>query len=197
MQWQQRRNTSQRSMGTESTGRQQLGDYYLYPIRQLTTVANNQTKQVSFLDVDAVKASKGYELTFYGFQSNPDPQSAEVRMRFANSKAAGMGEQLPSGVVRIYMRDARGQPQFVGEDHIGHTSAGSEMALKIGDAFDVTVQPTLLQTRRINKRKTEYDMSYLVRNARGTASVVTLRQDASMPAALPGMCPCLPMAKPH
>jgi hypothetical protein len=174
--WQQRRNSNTRSRGTETSGREQLGDYYIYPIKQLTTVANNQTKQLSFLDAGAVKASKGYELSFYGFQSNTEPQSAEVRMRFANSKAGGMGEPLPSGVVRIYMRDARGQPQFVGEDHIGHTSAGSEMALKIGDAFDVTVQPTLLATRRITKRKTEYDMSYLVRNARSTASVVTLRQ---------------------
>ena len=174
--WQQRRNSSQRSAGTENTGREQLGDYYVYPIKQLTTVANNQTKQVSFLDVDAVKASKGYEVTFYGFQSNSEPRSAEVRMRFANSKAAGLGEQLPSGVVRIYMRDARGQPQFVGEDHIRHTSAGSEMALKIGDAFDVTVQPTLVQSRRISRRKTEYEMIYTVRSARSTASVVTLRQ---------------------
>jgi len=174
--WQQRRSTSQRSAGTESTGRQQLGDYYVYPIRQLTTVANNQTKQVSFIDAENVKASKGYELSFYGFQSNTEPQSAEIRMRIENSKAAGMGEQLPSGVVRIYMRDARGQPQFVGEDLISHTSAASELALKIGDAFDVTVQPTLLETRRITKRKSEFDMSYLVRSARGTPSVVTLRQ---------------------
>src|SRR5690349_4982882 len=174
--FQQRQNSNQRSIGTESSSRQQLGDYYVYPIKQLTTVANNQTKQVSFLDVDTVKASKGYEISFYGFQSNNDPQSAETRMRFSNSKAAGMGEQLPSGVVRIYMRDARGQPQFVGEDHIGHTSAGSELALKIGDAFDVTVQPTLLATRRITRRKTEYDMAYLVRSARSSASVVTVRQ---------------------
>ena len=175
--WQQSRNTNQRSIGTENTGRPQLGDYYVYPIRELTTVANNQTKQVSFLDAGSVKASKGYELRFYGFQSYSDPQSAEVRMRFSNSKTGGMGEQLPSGVVRIYMRDAHGQPQFVGEDHIGHTSAGSELALKIGDAFDVTVQPTLTQTRSISKRKSEYDMSYLVRNARATPVVVTLRQD--------------------
>ena len=175
--WQQSRNTNQRSIGTENTGRPQLGDYYVYPIKQLTTVANNQTKQVSFLDAGTVKASKGYELRFYGFQTNSEPQSAEVRMRFSNSKSGGMGEQLPSGVVRIYMRDARGQPQFVGEDHIGHTSAGSELALKIGDAFDVTVQPTLTQTRRISKRKVEYDMSYLVRSARNTPVVVTLRQD--------------------
>lgn len=175
-QFQQRRNSNQRAMGTESSGRQQLGDYYVYPIKQLTTIANNQTKQVSFLDADAVKATKGYEISFYGFQSSSDPQSVESRMRFSNSKAAGMGDQLPSGVVRIYMRDARGQPQFVGEDHIGHTSAGSELALKIGDAFDVTVQPTLVATRRITRRKTEYDMSYLVRSARSSASVVTVRQ---------------------
>jgi hypothetical protein len=176
-QWHQRRNSNQRSAGTESTGRQRLGDYYVYPIKQLTTVANNQTKQVSFIDAEGVKANKGYELSFYGFQSNAEAQSAEVRMRFANSKASGMGEQLPSGVVRIYMRDARGQPQFVGEDHIGHTSAGSEMALKIGDAFDVTVQPTLVATRRISRRKTEYDMVYLVRNARSEPIMLTLRQD--------------------
>ena len=174
--FQQRRNTNQRSLGTESSGRQQLGDYYVYPIKQLTTIANNQTKQVSFLDADAVKASKGYEISFFNFQSNSEPQSAEVRMRFSNSKATGMGEQLPSGVVRVYMRDARGQPQFVGEDHIYHTPAGSELALKIGDAFDVTVQPTLVATRRITRRKTEYDMTYVVRSARATPSVVTLRQ---------------------
>jgi hypothetical protein len=175
--WQQRRNNSQRGAGTEGSGRPQLGDYYVYPIKQLTTIANNQTKQVSFLDANGIKASKGYELTFYGFRSSDLPQSAEVRMRFANSTAAGLGEQLPSGVVRVYMRDVHGQPQFVGEDHIGHTSAGSELALKIGDAFDVSAQATLLATREISRRTVEFDMRYLLRNARATPIVVTLRQD--------------------
>ena len=98
-------------------------------------------------------------------------------MRFSNSKAAGLGDALPSGVVRVYSRDARGQPQFIGEDHIGHTSAGSELALKIGDAFDVTVQPTLDKTTAISKRSNEYEMSYLLRNARAQPVTVTLRQD--------------------
>ena len=176
-QWyQQRRNANQRRAGTESSGRERLGDYYLYPIKQLTTIANNQTKQVSFLDAPNVKASKGYEVSFWNFASNDQAQSADVRIRFSNSKAAGLGEQLPSGVVRVYVRDARGQPQFVGEDHVGHVSAGSELAIKIGDAFDVTVQPTLDATRRISYRKTEYDMTYLLRNARPTPVTVTLRQ---------------------
>ena len=136
-----RNNANVRRAGVEASAREQLADYYVYPLAQATTIANNQTKQVSFLSAERVRADRGYEQTFYDFFSQEEPVSAEVRVRFSNSSASGLGDQLPSGVVRVYARDARGQPQFVGEDRIGHTSAGSELALKIGDAFDVTIQP--------------------------------------------------------
>jgi hypothetical protein len=175
-----RRNTNAnvRRAGVETSGREQLADYYVYPLAQATTIANNQTKQVSFLSAERVRASRGYEQTFYDFFSQQEPVSAEVRVRFSNSQAGGLGDQLPSGVVRVYARDARGQPQFVGEDRIGHTSAGSDLALKIGDAFDVTIQPTLRQTTRASRRATDYDMSYVVRNARAEPITVTIRQDS-------------------
>lgn len=166
-----------RRAGVESSAREQLADYYVYPLAQPTTIANNQTKQVSFLSAERVRANRGYEQTFYSFYSQEEPISAEVRVRFANSAASGLGDQLPSGVVRVYARDARGQPQFVGEDRIGHTSAGSELALKIGEAFDVTIQPTLRQATQVSRRATDYEMSYLVRNARATPATVTIRQD--------------------
>jgi len=181
-QWWQRYNNSRavpgarRAAGTESTDRARLADYYVYPIAQPTTLANNQTKQVSFLSAGRVRATKAYEQSFYSFSSLEEPVSAEVRVRFENSRAAGLGEQLPSGVVRVYARDAQGQPQFVGEDRVGHTGAGSELALKIGEAFDVTVQPTLVSTRRVSARRTEYAMQYLVRNARPEPVTVTIRQ---------------------
>lgn len=167
---------TRRGAGTESGPPAQLGDYYLYPLAHPTTIADKQKKQVGFLESADVKASKGYEISFAGFASQEDPSSAQVRVRFSNSKAGGLGMPLPAGVVRVYARDSKGQPQFVGEDRIGHTSGGSDIALRIGDAFDVTVTPTLVQTTRINKRSTEYQMSYLVRNARADAVVLTLRQ---------------------
>jgi hypothetical protein len=173
-----RNNANVRRAGVETSDREQLADYYVYPLAVETTIANNQTKQVSFLSAERVRADRGYEQTFYSFFSQDEPVSAEVRVRFANSSAGGLGDQLPSGVVRVYARDARGQPQFVGEDRIGHTSAGSELALKIGDAFDVTIQPTLRQTTRASRRETDYDMSYLVRNARAEPVTVTIRQDS-------------------
>src|SRR5688572_17739507 len=166
-----------RSAGVESSAREQLADYYVYPLTEATTIANNQTKQVSFLSAERVRADRGYEQTFYSFLSQEEPVSAEVRVRFSNSQASGLGDQLPSGVVRVYARDARGQPQFVGEDRIGHTSAGSDLALKIGDAFDVTIEPTLRAQTRASRRATDFDMSYLVRNARAEAVTVTIRQD--------------------
>jgi hypothetical protein len=167
-----------RAGGVESSSREQLADYYVYPLAAATTIANNQTKQVSFLTAERVRANRGYEQTFYSFYSQDEPVSSEVRVRFSNSRSSGLGDQLPSGVVRVYARDARGQPQFVGEDRIGHTSAGSELALKIGDAFDVTIQPTLRQTTRATRRATDYAMSYLVRNARSEPITVTIRQDS-------------------
>jgi len=172
-----RNNSSLRRAGVETSAREQLADYYVYPLSQATTIANNQTKQVSFLSAERVRADRGYEQTFFGFSSQDEPVSAEVRVRFSNSSASGLGDQLPSGVVRVYARDARGQPQFVGEDRIGHTSAGSDLALKIGEAFDVTIQPTLRQATEISRRSTDYAMSYVVRNARSQPITVTIRQD--------------------
>jgi hypothetical protein len=169
--------TARRTAGTESSDREQLADYYVYPIDEITTIANNQTKQVSFLSSDRVEASKGYEQSFYFLDSIPQSVSADIRVRFSNSRASGLGEQMPSGVVRVYARDARGQPQFVGEDLIGHTSAGSELALKIGDAFDVTIEPALRSRASAPRDAVDYEMSYLVRNARSEAITVTIRQD--------------------
>ncbi len=173
----QRQPAARLAAGMESTARARLGDYYVYPIAQPTTVANNQNKQVSFLNADRVKASKGYEVISYGLNSEEEPRSAEVRIRFTNSRSAGLGEQLPSGIVRVYVRDVRGQPQFVGEDRIGHTSAGSELSIKIGDAFDVTAQQTQVSSRRISGRRTESTMRYVFRNARPEPVTVTLRQE--------------------
>jgi hypothetical protein len=181
-QWWQRYNrqrqpqTAVRGGGTESTARPRLADYYVYPIAEPTTVANNQNKQVSFLSADKVKASKVYEIVSYSLNSEEEPRSADVRIRLSNSRAAGLGEQLPSGIMRVYVRDARGQPQFVGEDRIGHTSAGSELSIKTGDAFDVTAQQTVIATKRQSARRTESSVRYVLRNARPEPVTVTLRQ---------------------
>lgn len=162
--------------GPPGAGPQSLADYYLYPLAQKTTVAQNQTKQVSFLDVKAAGGRKTYEYRSYWFNSTERAESAEVVVQFSNSARAGLGHQLPAGIVRVYMRDAAGEPKFVGENRIDHTAMGSDVSVKIGDAFDVTVQPTVVSTNAISLFRTRYEMSYVVRNARPTPVTVTVRQ---------------------
>ena len=164
--------------GTEAhTGPgQALGDYYIYTLPERTTIAQNQTKQVSFLDALGVTAHKVYQFNLGGFESAENPASAAVVVDFANSTAGGLGAGLPAGTIRVYQRDQAGDPKFVGENQIGHTPQGSELAVKIGDAFDVTVQPTLVSTEAVNKHRTRYSMSYLIRNARAEPVTVELRQ---------------------
>lgn len=151
--------------GTESGTRERLGDYYLYPLAERTTIANLQTKQVSFLDVRGAPAQHGYEARFNWLQTSETPISAATTYQFSNSAKGGLGDQLPAGIVRFYLRDARGQAQFIGEHAIGHTPMGSKLAISTGDAFDVKVQPVVEARTRINDRRWKTAMRYTLSNA--------------------------------
>ncbi len=165
-----------RSAGTETAAREQLGDYYLYPLAERTTIANAQTKQVSFLDVAGVPAQKVYEYTVGGFHNMTEPESAASVIKFSSSAKGGLGDALPAGTVRFYQRDLRGDPQFIGESNIGHTPMGSELGLKTGDAFDVKVKATVVSRERLSSSKWRSSMSYLVTNARPQPVTLDLRQ---------------------
>ncbi|RYF90679.1 MAG: DUF4139 domain-containing protein [Caulobacteraceae bacterium] len=162
-----------RGAGTVTGTAVPLADFYLYPLKERTTIAQAQSKQVSFLDVIGAPATKAYRLDFNSFNSQETPIAAAVKLEFA---AGGGAEPMPAGTVRFYVRDQQGNPKFIGENEIGHTPAGSDLSIQTGQAFDVTVQPTLVTADRRISGRTRYTMSYLVRNARPEPVVVQLRQ---------------------
>jgi hypothetical protein len=160
--------------GTESGTRGRLGDYYLYPLKERTTVANAQTKQVSFLDVQGAPAAKAYEYRIGWLQTIEIPASASTVLKFSNSSSGGLGDQLPAGIVRVYIRDARGQPQFIGESGIGHTPMGSELALRTGDAFDVKVATAVTKRERITSDEWERSYRYRITRDGAAPRIVTI-----------------------
>jgi len=166
-----------RSAGIESADRESLGDFYLYPLAARTTIANAQTKQVSFLDVTGASAQKSYEYANRWLGSQDEPQSVDTVLEFSSSSDGGLGDALPAGTVRVYMKDASGQPQFIGENNIGHTPMGSELGLKTGEAFDVKVKATVAERRRLSSSKWRTSMSYELSNARPDAVTVSLIQN--------------------
>jgi hypothetical protein len=163
--------------GTETGGRERLGDFYLYPLPERTTIANQQTKQVSFLDVHGAPASHGYEMRLAWMQTIEQPQSAQSVYRFSNSAQGGLGDQLPAGIVRLYVNDKAGQAQFIGESLIDHTPMGSDLSLATGDAFDVKVKSVVEKRESQGLFRWKTSMRYTLSNALPKPVTVALIQD--------------------
>lgn len=170
-----------RRAGTErGEGGQALADYHLYGLPERTTVAQNQTKQVGFVEAPEVAARRVYEYRDGGFESQEEPSQVDSVVQFANARDRGLNAQLPAGIMRVYVRDQAGDPKFIGERQIPHTPQGSELSLKTGEAFDVTVQPTLEARDGVPYRSWSYTrvrMKYLVRNAKPEPVTVEVRSE--------------------
>ena len=101
---QQNRNV-QRIGGTEASPQERVGDNLIYRLPQKTTLAAKQKKQIALVKADNVPANKAYEFYQSGFSSANQPRSVDSRISFSNSRAAGLGEALPAGIIRVYTRD--------------------------------------------------------------------------------------------
>jgi len=162
--------------GTQTAGRERLGDFYLYPLPERTTIADKQTKQVSFLDVQGAPATRGYEFNNGWLTTSQEPVSASTVLRFSSSRDGGLGDALPAGTVRVYQKDARGNPQFVGEHAIDHTPMGSQIGLATGQAFDVKVRPVVEERTRLSSSRWKTRMRYTLTNATPKPITVDLFQ---------------------
>lgn len=135
-----------------SMSEEALFEYHLYTLNRPTTIADNQTKQVSLLSASGVPVRKELVLQgnnyYYGSSYGDIGQKMKlgVFVQFENEKKDGLGIPLPKGIVRVYKRDSAGNAQFVGEDRIDHTPNRESVRLKLGDAFDVTA----------NKKQTDF-----------------------------------------
>ena len=165
---------SPRRVGTESGTRERLGDYYLYPLPERTTIATAQTKQVSFLDVQGAQATKAYEYTVGWMQQIEAPASFATVIKFTNSNGGGLGDQLPAGTVRVYIKDSRGAPQFIGENAIGHTPMGSELAIQTGEAFDVKIKTQVVKREKITSDEWVRSVRYRITSSRTGTEVVEI-----------------------
>ncbi|MEO8723420.1 MAG: DUF4139 domain-containing protein [Sphingobium sp.] len=165
-----------RVAGTETSNRERLGDFYLYPIKERTTIAQAQTKQVSFLDTQNVPAKATWEYVNPWLGSQNEPVSFNSVVKFSTSGQGGLGDALPAGTVRFYMKDVAGAPQFIGENSISHTPMGSDLALATGQAFDVKVMPVVETRQKLSDNHWRTTMRYDITNAKPDAISVDLVQ---------------------
>jgi hypothetical protein len=141
-------------------------EYHLYELQYPTTIANNETKQVSMFEQTGVKFNKIYTNTSYLLDTYEN-QNSNVSIEFQNSKENKLGIPIPSGTVRIFKEDGKSSI-LIGEDAIKHTPKDEKITLNIGKAFDVLVNQTLVNTRKISDRVMEYETLINLKNHKDT-----------------------------
>ena len=129
-------------------------EYHIYNLQRATTLANNETKQISLFESPGVKAVKKYfyKSGQYGYYGNPSQTGkVSVVVEFENKEENNMGVPMPKGKVRMYKSDGS-TLEFVGEDLIDHTPRNENVRLKIGEAFDVVVEDVQTENKKITDR---------------------------------------------
>ncbi len=147
-------------------------EYHLYSLGRRTTLRDKETKQLALFSPAESEVKKLYE-------SNPGRDNKKVRvvLEMVNSEETGLGMPLPKGKVRVYKRDRRDRLQFVGEDQIDHTPRDEKIRIFVGSAFDLVVERTEMDQRKIGPRTREVDVKIEVRNRKTDEDVVVIVQE--------------------
>ncbi len=122
------------------TTQSELGDYKLYSLVEPTTVAAQQTKQVSFLHQKAVSFDQVYVYRVgQGASAGEDTEGgpATITLRFENKPEKGLGEALPGGKVSVRLNAPGIGARLIGEPGMRDVPVGEPFELTMGDAADV------------------------------------------------------------
>lgn len=164
-----------------------LFEYHLYSLPRKTTIANNQTKQVSLLTAAKVPVVK--ELLLLGspdyYQGSYGEIGQQIKvavfLEFVNDEKSNLGLPLPQGTLRVYKKDSKGNAQFIGEDRIDHRPKKEKIRLKLGAAFDVTghkVQTSYKKLSALGRYTQAHESGYRIelKNAKSEPVTVTVRE---------------------
>jgi len=140
-------------------------EYHIYDLQRKTTLANNETKQISLFEAENVKATKKF---FYrsgaGYSRKASRKGkVSVIVVFENSEDYNLGKPMPKGKVRVYKSDGDAL-EFIGEDLIDHTPKKEEIKLKIGDSFDIVVEEVQTENKKISSTVTDQSYEITIKN---------------------------------
>lgn len=160
-----------------------LFEYHLYTLQRPATVANHEIKQVALVDAEGIKTEKKIIVDSMMDFGGCMPSEGEigtgdikpiVKLIFKNSKENGLGIPLPKGRVKVYMSDASGSSQMLGEDNIDHTPKNEKITLNLGRSFDIRATRKRLDYKRISDRAFRETFEIEVRNNKEVAETVNV-----------------------
>lgn len=155
----------EKSLAGQQFQEKEFFEYHIYNLQRPTTLAQNETKQISLFEASDVKATKKFYYrsggSYYYYYSNASNKGkVAVIVEFENKKEYNLGVPMPKGKVRVYKSDGE-TIEFVGEDMIDHTPNKEKVKLRIGDAFDIVAEEVQTENKKITDRV--YEQAYEIK----------------------------------
>ena len=154
-----------------------LADYHLYEFPGEYTIADKESVQLRFRSATGVPITKEYMSAYMiPFHQMPQAQSDRFDVRYT-FEASDLGrDPFPAGRVRVMKQDRDGNLQLLGEDNIPHTPVGEDIEVTVGKAFDLGVERTQLEWRRLSNRSSEVTVEVTVTNSKRDSAEVILHE---------------------
>lgn len=153
-------------------------EYHIYDLQRPTTLAQNETKQISLFEASNIQVNKKYLYTagqYYGEQT----KKVDVIVEFENKEQNNLGMPMPKGKVRLYKSDGE-SVEFIGEDWIDHTPKNEKVKLKIGEAFDVVAEEAQTDNKQITKKIREESYKITIKNRKDENIVVDVERNLGL-----------------
>ncbi len=135
-------------------------EYHIYKLDRPSTIANNETKQISLFEAKDVSVKKKFLFKSGGYGGG---NKVQVIVEFENSENNNLGKPMPKGKFRVYKSDGE-SVEFIGEDMIDHTAKKENVKLKIGEAFDIVVEETQTDNKKITDKVYEQTWEVKIKN---------------------------------
>ncbi|MGP4082711.1 DUF4139 domain-containing protein [Pseudalkalibacillus sp. R45] len=150
---------------------QSFADYHMYTLQHKTTLKNNQSKQINFIQVEEIPYKRYYSFNHYN-------DKAEIKIEFENKQAQKLGLPLPKGKVKVYQEDIKdGSLEFIGEDRIDHTPKNETVELYLGDAFDIVCEGNEIDSYKDEKGIRTVEWEYTIKNNKEEQALMKITHD--------------------
>ncbi|MCP4291270.1 MAG: DUF4139 domain-containing protein [bacterium] len=171
-------------MADNAMSEEQMFEYHLYTLGRVTTIKDNQSKQVALMQASDVPCEKEFLLAgnsfYYRNRLNEHGEKLKIAVFVSidNKEKNNLGMPLPKGIIRVYKNDSQSRLQFVGEDRIDHTPENETIRLKLGDSFDVTAHKKQTDFKKISGSSRDsyvYESTYSIEIKNGKAEDLTVK----------------------
>jgi hypothetical protein len=161
--------------------REKVFEYHVYDLGRRLSLEDRETRQAALIAAREVEVSREL-VSDYGAASARGgriEQPVQSLVVFDNTEKSGLGLPLPAGTVRAYQEDSKGRRLFIGEQNMDHSPVGGDVRLRLGMAFDVSVERRLLSEERLGRNVRKLTWEIAVQNGGDETRSLLLRETLS------------------